>query len=50
MLRSKLWDSSTWQENFRVSFGEIFAARKVAGSDVAKSIDQRIEADYRDNL
>ena len=50
MLRSKVWDSSTWQENFRVSFGEIFAARKVAGSDVAKSIDQRIEADYRDNL
>ena len=50
MLRSKLWDSSTWQENFRVSFGEIFASRKVAGSDVAKSIDQRIEADYRDNL
>ena len=50
MLRSKLWDSSTWQENFRVSFGEIFAARKAAGSDIAKSIDQRIEADYRDNL
>ena len=50
MLRSKLWDRSTWQENFRVSFGEIFAARKIAGSDAVKSIDQRIEADYRDNL
>ena len=50
MLRSKLWDSDTWQENYRVSFGEIFAARKTVGPDIAQSIDQRIEADYRDNL
>lgn len=50
MLRSKLWDSSTWQENYRVSFGEMFAARKNAGPDLVESIDQSIETDYRDNL
>ena len=50
MLRSKLWDSTTWEEDYRISFGKIFAARKSAGADIAQSIDQRIEADYRDNL
>jgi len=45
-----LWDSTTWEEDYRISFGKIFATRKSAGSDIAQSIDQHIEADYRDNL
>jgi PPOX class probable FMN-dependent enzyme len=49
-IRSKLWKHEDWAERYKVSFGEMFAERAKADAAAAKSIDEAIEADYRDNL
>ena len=49
-LRSGLWKPDSWAERHRVSFGEMWAARKSQPEAVAAVIDEAIEADYRDNL
>ena len=49
-IRSDLWAPEKWQGRHRVSFGEMFAAQRNQDADVAASIDQAIEVDYRDNL
>ncbi len=49
-LRSGLWQPDAWPERHRVSFGEMFAARRGDAGDVAAGIDQLIEADYQNNL
>jgi hypothetical protein len=48
--RSQLWQPATWPERQRVSFGKQLAPRLGGGDELAKQIDERIEADYRDNL
>jgi len=50
MLRSNLWKSELWPEKHKVSFGEMFAARKNGDKSIAKAVDEYIEVDYRDNL
>jgi PPOX class probable FMN-dependent enzyme len=49
-IRSKLWKPDTWLEGYRVSFGEMTAARSGAGPDVAKKIDEAIQANYETTL
>ena len=49
-IRSNLWKPDEWRGRHRVSFGEMFAARKNQDEKVASSIDEAIENDYRDNL
>lgn len=49
-IRSGLWQPDSWGERHKVSFGEMFAARKGATQELAGAIDQSVEADYRDNL
>jgi predicted pyridoxine 5'-phosphate oxidase superfamily flavin-nucleotide-binding protein len=49
--RSQLWSPATWPaERFRVSFGKQLAPRLGGGDELAKKIDDAIEADYRNNL
>jgi len=49
-IRSKLWKPETWLEGYRVSFGEMMAARAGADADAARKIDEAIESDYRESL
>lgn len=50
-IRSSLWQPDTWPtEPHKVSFGEMFAARKALTAEAAEAIDSRIEADYQANL
>ena len=49
-IRSKLWQPDSWPQRHRVSFGEMFAARKDQPAEVAQAVDEMVEADYRDNL
>ena len=49
-IRSGLWQPDTWTEPHKVSFGEIFAARKNAEKEVAEAIDAAVNADYDNNL
>ena len=50
-IRSGLWKPETWpSEAHRVSFGEMFAARKQASKETAEAIDAAINADYQNNL
>jgi PPOX class probable FMN-dependent enzyme len=48
--RSQLWSPATWPERQRISFGRQLAPRLGGGDELAKKIDERIEADYRENL
>jgi PPOX class probable FMN-dependent enzyme len=49
--RSQLWSPATWPaERFRVSFGTQLAPRLGGGDELAKRIDDAIEADYQNNL
>jgi PPOX class probable FMN-dependent enzyme len=49
--RSQLWSPATWPaERFRVSFGKQLAPRLGGGDELAKRIDDAIEADYQNNL
>jgi predicted pyridoxine 5'-phosphate oxidase superfamily flavin-nucleotide-binding protein len=49
-IRSKLWKHEQWGERHKVSFGEMFASKVKAGPEVAKSVDDAVEEDYRTNL
>lgn len=49
-IRSKLWKPDTWPDGYRVSFGQIMAARTGADARAAEKFDELIEADSRDNL
>lgn len=50
-IRSGLWQPEKWpEEKHKVSFGEMFAARKELGKDVVDMIDSAIEDDYKNNL
>ncbi len=50
-IRSGLWQPEKWpEEKHKVSFGEMFAARKDLGKDVAEMIDASIDDDYKNNL
>ena len=48
--RSQLWHPDTWPERVPVSFGRQVAPRLGGGDDLARRIDDAIEADYRENL
>ena len=53
-IRSKLWSPETWVERHKVSFGEMFAARKAENAEQAQSltqaIDDAVNHDYETNL
>ena len=48
--RSKLWKTESWPERQRVSFGKQLAPRLGGGDELAKQIDDFVEADYKENL
>lgn len=48
--RSKLWKTESWPPRQRVSFGKQLAPRLGGGDELAKQIDDLVEADYKDNL
>jgi len=48
--RSQLWRSESWPERQRVSFGRQLAPRLGGGDELAKEIDDLVEADYKENL
>lgn len=50
MIRSKLWSPEDWGDQHKVSFGEMFAARKKADASIVKIYDDAIATDYKDNL
>ena len=48
--RSQLWHPESWPPRQRISFGRQVAPRLGGGDELAKRIDDAIDADYRDNL
>jgi PPOX class probable FMN-dependent enzyme len=48
--RSHLWKPESWPARRRVSFGTQLAPKLGGGEDMAKQIDEMIEADYKENL
>jgi hypothetical protein len=48
--RSHLWQPGSWPAPFRVSFGEILAARLGGGEEMKKDFDAAVEQDYRENI
>jgi PPOX class probable FMN-dependent enzyme len=48
--RSRLWQSDSWPERQRISFGKQMAPRLGGDEKLAEQIDQLIETDYRENL
>ena len=49
-IRSKLWKAESWPERHRISFGKMFVKKVGGDENTARSIDESVEADYRDNL
>jgi uncharacterized protein len=49
-IRSQLWKPDSWPVRQKISFGRMLAKRIGGGADTAKTIDDAVEADYRDNL
>ena len=49
-LRGRVWKPETWGQRHEVSFGKMFAAQRNAPPETADTIDEMVEADYRDNL
>lgn len=49
-VRSSLWSPEKWGERHRVSFGEMVAARSGVDARMARTIDEAIEKDARENL
>jgi PPOX class probable FMN-dependent enzyme len=49
-IRSRLWQPETWPERQKISFGRMLAKRTGGDEKAAQEIDERVEADYRDNL
>jgi hypothetical protein len=48
--RSRLWKPESWPPRQRISFGKLLAPRLGGGEEVAKQIDEFVEADYKENL
>jgi PPOX class probable FMN-dependent enzyme len=48
--RSRLWDSASWPEPLRVSFGKLLARKLGGGAELESTIDRMIEEDYETNL
>ena len=48
--RSRLWRPESWPPRQRVSFGKQLAPRLGGGDELAKQIDDLVEADYKENL
>lgn len=48
--RSALWKPESWSANLRVSFGKMLAPKLGGGDELAASIDQMVEEDYKTNL
>ena len=48
--RSGLWRHESWPEPLRISFGKMMAAKFGGGDELAQSIDQMIDEDYKTNL
>ena len=42
-MRSKLWESSSWPERQRISFGKLLAKKLDKGKDFADGIDASLE-------
>lgn len=49
-IRSNLWKPETWGERYRVSFGEIFAAKTGADEATAQAYDEVVQTNYREEL
>jgi PPOX class probable FMN-dependent enzyme len=49
-IRARLWNTDSWPERQKVSFGRMFAEKVGAKQEVADKVDEAVEADYRDNL
>lgn len=49
-IRSQLWIPEAWPEKHKVSFGEMYAARRGGDNDMARQIDGAVKADYEGNL
>jgi uncharacterized protein len=48
--RSRLWKHDAWPPRQRVSFGAQIAPKLGGGDEIAKQIDDFVEADYKENL
>jgi PPOX class probable FMN-dependent enzyme len=48
--RSRLWKSESWPAKRPASFGKQLAPRLGGGAELAKQIDDFVEADYKENL
>jgi uncharacterized protein len=48
--RSQLWKSESWPSRQRISFGSQIAPKLGGDGALAKQIDERVEADYKENL
>lgn len=48
--RSRIWQSDTWPERLRVSFGELLAPRLGGDAALAAAIDRDIEENYEKDL
>ncbi|MFT5696807.1 MAG: PPOX class probable FMN-dependent enzyme [Myxococcota bacterium] len=49
-IRSKLWKADTWPKDAKPKIGKQIAARAKLGDEVATSIDDAMEADYKTGL
>jgi len=49
-LRAQLWKPESWPENLRISFGKMLAPKFGGDAQLADTIDQMIDEDYRTNL
>lgn len=48
--RSALWRHESWPAPLRISFGAMLAPKLGGGDELAQSIDQMIDEDYKTNL
>lgn len=48
--RSGLWKPESWPPRQRISFGKQIAPRLGGGDELARQIDDLVEADYKENL
>ncbi len=49
-IRAQLWKPESWPAVERISFGKMFAAKLGADDQVAHSIDELVEEDYKTGL
>ena len=49
-IRSQLWNSATWSQRMKISWGKYLSKKVGAGDDMARKIDEVVEQDYKTNL